>query len=1520
MDGAAARGGGEADQDDFFTPNSSNTNSHADPASPARNGLAAAADADADEDDVRVDPVDAAPPNVPPPPLTQHTAAGAQRYLTVTADDSLQGALSADGHGADGASSGRRPTARSEVAAWSRRAEKGGESGEDEEESEESQEEEEEEEEEPDDDEDEDYEEEEEEEEESNRSSVGPSAPRGRTPPAEEEYGSYATEKDSEDGEQDHQHEHRRPTDQGEEQEGEGEGEGEGVGVEGDSDLAAMAAVAEVDELEKVARREARRSVYPPVQCVPRQRRRTMMALSGGPSPAASPAAANHNHIGMGMGMGMGMDEEGDEDESDEDDDDLPLPILKPLRKSIYAPKEGEPDPDGDEDEPVEGEDYEAEEGEQEQGGRADRAGTGGGDGDDESELSDFDLEGLAHNAHADEEEEEEEDDYHGQPLWGNRDEHQQQQQQQRQQKKEEVPNVAAEGVFESAPPVHAPTPSISPEDDEQLEQLAKEYANRHSPSSRQQGGESDGVDQGGRKAERASAASVIDLTGDDGHDASTPTPADMPDPHVADVFGGDGHTNGPHPIPLPPDRPSSSRPHQHTHTTNTDEADQLFGPEDDDDLAAMSASTPPPNRKNRQQTHQPEEEEDDYEPGRDIFARPEPVAAGGGGAGDAGGGRGGRNGRAGKGSAVADEEEESDEEEEEGGGRKGRRGGVGVVGRARSDRSRDFIVVDDDEGEGEGEGEEEEEEEEDEGDEEEEISDESGGIANGDDQKAPYPELHGFEFDPDEDQYALDGGGSEPTKLSQEWTFFIDKDIYGRLKVYQVKGVKWMWDNFNNGRGCILADEMGLGKTVQTLAFLGGLGESNLAKTALVILTTSLLTSKDNWTKEFPIWCPKWKVYTFHGSHQEKHKALRGMFASGNRGKRLLVTTYDTFKESAQYLTKANIGMLDVGEGREALTVSENSRAVPWDVVILDEASKAIKNPGTQRSKAINTICRASQDEKTQFRLLLTGTPIENNLKEFWSLMNFAEPGLLGNQKTFETDYWKPIERGAPSDARPLEKAQAEALLTSLRSRIKRHMLRRTTKDLEAEDRQAMPTKHDVVVWHRLSKQQLHLYGMYLQGSEMNDAKAFKQGAGDHYSKVLKAVTKLQKVCMHPFMMLLKEDVMRQPWRLALAERRGEEVDPEAMDEFGRWAEGAIQKGRKPDEDDKGEDDIDEEEDGSARERRKQMDDEICQYIYDLDQTPEAVLSYSEKLQTVQKILQQHKANGHRTLVFSRSTTLLDLLEYAVLLPSSIKYLRIDGSVSAKKRAERQERFKTKRKYKCMLLTTRSGGHGLNLVSADRVIIMDPDWNPSADDQAVDRINRYGQKAPVVVAYRLMATGGIEDKMFRRQVHKAGINKAALERPKQMRYFTKDETKNLIHNIEEPDSAATKKVLDAANEANPEAVNTLNAALEEDLGDPAQLNAIAFSDLSLLYANLAKAEDEVERQRQQAEQLARMKERQMDEEPYQPQASLPSATKSNKTPKKQKKRIIVGSKSPRGGAGGGGGGLVGGKGGQPHN
>ena len=182
----------------------------------------------------------------------------------------------------------------------------------------------------------------------------------------------------------------------------------------------------------------------------------------------------------------------------------------------------------------------------------------------------------------------------------------------------------------------------------------------------------------------------------------------------------------------------------------------------------------------------------------------------------------------------------------------------------------------------------------------------------------------------------------------------------------------------------------------------------------------------------------------------------------------------------------------------------------------------------------------------------------------------------------------------------------------------------------------------------------------------------------------------------------------MRQPWRLALAERRGEEVDPEAMDEFERWAEGAIQKGRKADEDDIGEDDIDEGEDGSARERRKQMDDEIvgspvrssgifslicgclccavlccvvsglcqCQYIYGLDQSPEAVLSYSEKLQTVQKLLQQHKArerdseterethlhvsrvsvrracvcvlfgahcqaNGHRTLVFSRSTTL---------------------------------------------------------------------------------------------------------------------------------------------------------------------------------------------------------------------------------------------------------------------------------------
>mmetsp|Transcript_37515 Transcript_37515/g.113355 ORF Transcript_37515/g.113355 Transcript_37515/m.113355 type:complete len:340 (-) Transcript_37515:85-1104(-) len=251
-------------------------------------------------------------------------------------------------------------------------------------------------------------------------------------------------------------------------------------------------------------------------------------------------------------------------------------------------------------------------------------------------------------------------------------------------------------------------------------------------------------------------------------------------------------------------------------------------------------------------------------------------------------------------------------------------------------------------------------------------------------------------------------------------------------------------------------------------------------------------------------------------------------------------------------------------------------------------------------------------------------------------------------------------------------------------------------------------------------------------------------------------------------------------------------------------------------------------------------------------------------KLRVLSMLLPQLQKRGHRCLIFSASKRMLDLIQACVLRVLGLKFLRVDGSIDAKDRDLKISKFQQPdSRYFCLCLSINVGGTGLTITNADRVILVDPAWNPSVDAQAIDRVHRIGQTRPVVV-YRLVGSGAIEDKMFRLQVFKRGLSKTYLEQEKQVRFFTHKELKTLF---EPPNQSASTQSL-MAQQIGTEALEheELLQVVAGDIGstdDPAALpfwqssDVIGFSDYQRLFMFLEQAEQGEEEAARRAKDFA---------------------------------------------------------------
>ncbi|GAB4855701.1 hypothetical protein Ancab_024343 [Ancistrocladus abbreviatus] len=535
--------------------------------------------------------------------------------------------------------------------------------------------------------------------------------------------------------------------------------------------------------------------------------------------------------------------------------------------------------------------------------------------------------------------------------------------------------------------------------------------------------------------------------------------------------------------------------------------------------------------------------------------------------------------------------------------------------------------------------------------------------------------------------------------------TYRLPSKIGKMLYPHQRDGLRWLWSLHCQGKGGILGDDMGLGKTMQICGFLAGMFHSRMINRALIVAPKTLIP---HWINELCAVGLSDKIREYFGTCA-KTRQYELQYVLQDKG--VLLTTYDIVRNNVKQLA-----------GRYSLEDDNDEDDPVWDYMILDEGH-LIKNPSTQRAKSLLEIPCA-------YRIIISGTPIQNNLKELWALFNFCCPDLLGDKKEFKDRYEYPILRGNEKRASDREKRIGSTVAKELRERIQPYFLRRLKSEVFNEDDATksgkLSKKNEIIVWLRMTRCQRHLYEAFLKSELVLSA---------FDGSPLAALTILKKICDHPFL---------------LTKRAAEDV-LEGMDLM-----------------------LNQEDRGLA--------EKLAMHVANFseeDDFLEKQGSVSCKISFIMALLENLIAEGHNVLIFSQTRKMLNLIQES-LMSNGFEFQRIDGTTKAIDRVKIVNDFQEGHGAPIFLLTSQVGGLGLTLTNADRVIVVDPAWNPSTDNQSVDRAYRIGQMKDVIV-YRLMTCGTIEEKIYRKQVFKGGLFKTATEHKEQTRYFSQQDLRELF-------------------------------------------------------------------------------------------------------------------------------------------
>jgi DNA excision repair protein ERCC-6 len=357
----------------------------------------------------------------------------------------------------------------------------------------------------------------------------------------------------------------------------------------------------------------------------------------------------------------------------------------------------------------------------------------------------------------------------------------------------------------------------------------------------------------------------------------------------------------------------------------------------------------------------------------------------------------------------------------------------------------------------------------------------------------------------------------------------------------------------------------------------------------------------------------------------------------------------------------------------------------IEWSAVCLDEGQK-IRNPAT----AITEACKLLP---AYHRVLLSGTPIQNSLRELWSLFDFIYPGRLGSLFTFEQEFATPIRLGGYANANALQFEIAIRCASTLQRIVKPYLLRRKKDDLIDVTR--LPPKTEQVLFCQISPRQRSIYNSILESSEV-------QAVLRHRMMAFRAINTLRKLCNHPALVFQNGKVV---WNKLppLSERRMLDLE-------------------------RGDNDSDEGNTGQIDDDGEEADDIIAKSLLNKSGSAGLVWADSGKLLVLSKVLPLWQTEGHKVLIFSQTRGMLSIIE-SMVRELGFLYLRLDGCTPVGKRAGIVNKFNSNPRIFVMLLTTRTGGVGISLTAANRVVLFDPDWNPMTDMQSRERAWRLGQQ-----------------------------------------------------------------------------------------------------------------------------------------------------------------------------------------------
>ncbi|KAG5951878.1 DNA repair protein rhp54 [Claviceps cyperi] len=524
-----------------------------------------------------------------------------------------------------------------------------------------------------------------------------------------------------------------------------------------------------------------------------------------------------------------------------------------------------------------------------------------------------------------------------------------------------------------------------------------------------------------------------------------------------------------------------------------------------------------------------------------------------------------------------------------------------------------------------------------------------------------------------------------------------LDPKLAKKLRPHQVEGVKFMYRCVTGmvdekANGCIMADEMGLGKTLQCITLMWTLlkqspeaGKPTIRK-AIVVCPASLVK---NWANELIKWLGANAITPFaidgKASKEELTCQLRQWAISSGRciTRPVIIVSYETLRLNVDVLRHTKIGLLFCDEGHR------------------------LKNADSNTFNALNSL-------NVTRRVILTGTPIQNDLTEYFSLTSFANPDLLGSRLEFRKRFEIPILRGRDADASEADRQRGDQCTEELLGIVNKFLIRRTNDILS----KYLPVKYEHVVFCTLAPFQVSLYNYFITSPNIQ---ALLRGKG---SQPLKAINILKKLCNHPDLLNLSEDLP--------------------------GSDACLPVGYVPKE---------------IRGR-------------DRDVKPE----YSGKMLVLDRMLARiRKDTNDKIVLISNYTSTLDLFE-RLCRTRQYGCLRLDGTMNVNKRQKLVDRFNDPGGPEFVfLLSSKAGGCGINLIGANRLVLFDPDWNPAADQQALARVWRDGQTKDCFV-YRFIATGTIEEKIFQRQSHKQSLSSCVVDSAEDVeRHFSLDSLRELF-------------------------------------------------------------------------------------------------------------------------------------------